>query len=422
MVLSCLRALFPSASPSALSIASAFCATYTTKINTATTGFPTRATSACGSNPSSYSSACSCKPTYTSATTLSTTTSSRTTSSTTSSTSTKKTSTSTTSTSTTSTTPSCTPSPANNLIKNGGFECGLAPWVGADVVNTKHYVRGPGDASPNAYEFNQVGPVDDDSNMHPASVNQDITVIPGVEYVLHFRTYFDKCTGGEGFVGVMLNHEPEYTVDACDRYPSNVGAFGDNAITFTPDTSTENIRFEFLTGEPDAVIKIDNVVVLPAASQNVVQNAGFESGLAPWVATDTYNNMHYIRGPGDNSSNAYEFNQVGDPKTSQAGYVPASLSQNLPVLVGKLYLFQFHIYFDKCNAPGERSVDVSIGDVRWNFDACDNYAYIHDSVGRFGVRYGFFTTQTNPETLRFDFKITVPDAVVKLDNILVVPA
>ncbi|KAL9033344.1 MAG: hypothetical protein Q9214_007561, partial [Letrouitia sp. 1 TL-2023] len=327
----CLRAMFPSASPSALSIASAFCSTYTTKINTATTGFPTRATSACGTNPSLYSSACSCKPTYTSATTLSTTTSTRKTSSTTISTSTTKTSTS-----TTSTTPSCTPSPANNLIKNGGFECGLAPWIAADVVNTKHYVRypnvnGPGESSPNAYEFNQVGPVDEDSNMHPASVSQDITVTAGVEYVLHFQTYFDKCTGGEGFVGVMLNHEPYYTVDACDRYPTYIDGFGDNAIIFTPDTTTVNVRFEFLTGEPDAAIKIDNVSVLPAASQNIVQNAGFESGLAPWVATDTYNNKHYVRGPGDNSSNAYEFNQVGDAKFNQADYVPASLTQSLPV-------------------------------------------------------------------------------------------
>ncbi|KAL8740354.1 MAG: hypothetical protein Q9190_006932 [Brigantiaea leucoxantha] len=297
-----------------------------------------------------------------------------------------------------------------------------APWIAADVVNTKHYVRGPGDASSNAYEFNQVGPVDNDSNMHPASVNQDITVTPGVEYVLHFQTYFDKCTGGEGFVGVMLNHSPVYTVDACDRYPDNVGAFGANAYAFTPDTSPYNIRFEFLTGEPDAIIKIDNVVVLPAASQNIVQNGDFENGLAPWVATDTYNNKHYIRGPGDNSANAYEFNQVGDPKSPQANYVPASLSQTLAVSAGKSYLLKFYIYFDKCTTQGKRFVDVSIGDLHWTQDACDNGAFLLDSVQRFGERWGPFKAQVDLETLNFTFSTTEPDVVVKIDKILVVPA
>ncbi|KAI4209352.1 MAG: hypothetical protein LQ351_007715 [Letrouitia transgressa] len=258
--------------------------------------------------------------------------------------------------------------------------------------------------------------------MHPASVNQDITVTPGVEYVLHFQTYFDKCTGGEGFVGVMLNHAPYYTVDACDRYPTYIEGFGDNAIIFTPDTTTVNIRFEFLTGEPDAVIKIDNVVVLPTASENIVQNGDFENGLGPWVATDTYNNKHYVRGPGDNSSKAYEFNQVGDTKFNQAGYIPASLSQSLDVTVGKLYLLKFRVYFDKCTA-NEGSIGASIGEWagngRYPVGACDNGS---DGVQKFGERWFTFKPSVTPETLRFDFLANEPDAVVKLDNVVIVPA
>ncbi|KAI4214636.1 MAG: hypothetical protein LQ351_002709 [Letrouitia transgressa] len=229
----CLRALFPSASPSALSAASAFCATYTTIINTATTGFPARATGGCGSSPSRYSSACSCKPTAT--TTLTTTT----------------------------TTPTCTPTPANNLIKNGGFECGLAPWVAGDVTNTRHYVRGPGDASPNAFEFNQVGPVDPASNQNPAFLTQDFTATAGTAYRLNFRTYFDKCTTREGFVGVRLNQAFGTTVDACD-FGGSAGSFKSNSITFTPTTNAVNVRFEFLTNEPDAVFKLDNIAFVPA--------------------------------------------------------------------------------------------------------------------------------------------------------------
>ncbi|KAL9612601.1 MAG: hypothetical protein Q9167_002807 [Letrouitia subvulpina] len=187
-------------------------------------------------------SACSCKPTYSS--TLTTTTS------------------------TTTSTPACTPTPSNNIVKNGGFECGLASWVAVDTYNNKHYVRGPGDNSANAYEFNQVG---DTQFTQPgyvaASLSQNLTVTVGKSYLLKFRTYFDKCTIGEGFVGVLLNggDDAGYTVDACDRYPANIGQFGDNTVgPFTASTNPENLRFEFLIDEPDAVVKLDNIMVVPA--------------------------------------------------------------------------------------------------------------------------------------------------------------
>ncbi|KAI4113014.1 MAG: hypothetical protein LQ338_008240, partial [Usnochroma carphineum] len=61
--------------------------------------------------------------------------------------------------------------------------------------------------------------------MHPAAVSQDIQLVTGVPYNLKFRTYFDKCTQSEGFVGVMINHQAVYTVDACDH---GAGVFTDN--------------------------------------------------------------------------------------------------------------------------------------------------------------------------------------------------
>lgn len=98
--------------------------------------------------------------------------------------------------------------------------------------------------------------------MHPASVNQGLTgLVAGAAYVLKFRTYFDKCTPSEGFVGVMLNHEPVYTVDACDH---GAGAFTDNTVSFTAAAAAANLRFEFIIGENPAVVKIDNVVVVRA--------------------------------------------------------------------------------------------------------------------------------------------------------------
>ena len=91
--------------------------------------------------------------------------------------------------------------------------------------------------------------------MNPASVNQDLIVTVGQSYQLTYRTYFDKCDGGEGFVGVMLNHQPVKTTDACDL---GAGAFKSNSYNFTATVTPLNLRFEFLTSEYPVVMKIDN--------------------------------------------------------------------------------------------------------------------------------------------------------------------
>src|ERR1700722_1772646 len=121
MKLSCFRAMFPTTDPTRLASAQSFCQTYTQGESTATTGFIPRFTAACGSDPSKYSSACSCAPTAP-VTTITTTLSSTTTTLITS-TSTVSTSTSTTSTSTTSTAPTCASTPYEKF-QNGDFECG----------------------------------------------------------------------------------------------------------------------------------------------------------------------------------------------------------------------------------------------------------------------------------------------------------
>ncbi|KAG6999516.1 mannan endo-1,4-beta-mannosidase B [Physcia stellaris] len=229
----CLRALFPTGTPSAVSSALAFCSTYTTTVNTATTGFPTRATNGCGTSPSRYSSACSCKPTPT---------------------------------------PSCAPvGPAGNLVKNGGFECGLAPWTAGDVVNTAHKLSSPGaGGSATAYEFDQIGPQDPDSNGNPAFVTQDVTgLTAGAQYNLIYSVRFD-FTGPcyeVGFLGSRIGGPQSSqgeTFDACDRGQSAVGQYAQSTVPFQATGATTNVRFEFLIGKQGAVVRLDNVAVVPA--------------------------------------------------------------------------------------------------------------------------------------------------------------
>ena len=220
---SCLRALFPTQSPAIYSSDAAFCATYTTTVNTKTSGFPTRATAACGTATSRYSSACSCKPTITS-------------------------------------TPTCTPTPANNIVKNGGFECGLSPWIATDSSNSTHSISTPGDASNSAYLFTS-GPVSEETFSDPANVRQDLALRAGAEYELRFRSFFNQCPRGEIYIGVFLNGRNIYQIDSC-AHGGVAGQFFDNTVVFTAETSVAYLRFEFISTEITATAKIDNVVML----------------------------------------------------------------------------------------------------------------------------------------------------------------
>lgn len=131
--------------------------------------------------------------------------------------------------------------------------------MAADVANSRHSIASPGSASDFAYQYEQVDEAFTDNYFSPASVNQDLIVMVGPPYTLSFQTFFDKCTQAEGFVGVMLNHQPVYTVDACELGP---GAFKQNTVAFVPSVSPFNLRFEFVIGEYYALVKIDNVVVV----------------------------------------------------------------------------------------------------------------------------------------------------------------
>ena len=133
--------------------------------------------------------------------------------------------------------------------------------MATDITNTQHTITSPGDNSNYAYEFLQKGEVV--SVRDVANVTQDLAVTVGQDYTLTFRAYFQQCTGTEGFVGVMLNHEPVWTYDACDGGPP-YGVYKTQTIPFTAAANPENLRFDFVVGPAtDVIVKIDNVVVVP---------------------------------------------------------------------------------------------------------------------------------------------------------------
>jgi len=213
--------------PARASAANAFCATFTATKRTDISGAPPGATASCGTQASRFSSACSCRGMMSAS--LTTTTSP--------------------------TTSSCPSSTA--IVKNGGFECGISPWVPTATPGTTYKLSTPGDNSNTAFEVTQVSVANTSTGQEEASINQDITTTPGQTYTLTFRSFFTR--GDAGFIGVKINSQPVYTIDASDRAGPNV--WQDNTATFNANSATTNIRFEFLFGAQGSIDRIDNIVV-----------------------------------------------------------------------------------------------------------------------------------------------------------------
>ena len=158
IISTCYRALFPTATSSLYSSLSSFCNTYTKTVNAATTGFPARVTTGYSTDRQKISSAYSYNPG------LATPTS-------------------------TSSSASCAPTPAGNLTKNGGFECGLAPCIFGGPPYHNYRFSKPGYNSPNEIVIEG----ESIDNRFYGTLSQDLNVTYGQTYTVTYRTATSGC-------------------------------------------------------------------------------------------------------------------------------------------------------------------------------------------------------------------------------------
>ncbi|KAI0123564.1 hypothetical protein BJ170DRAFT_697387 [Xylariales sp. AK1849] len=224
----CYRALFPCRSAAAWSSASAFCATIITGGTTAI-DYPTRATAACGLAPDRYISACTCGPTCTPI-------------------------------------PSSTPCPVptgGNIVPNGDFECGLPPWtVQVPDPSAAYSVTSPGHTGNKAFEIDLVSsPSTPDFGVNARIISPGLSVVSGNSYQLRFWANFNdlRC----GFIGIMIEDQPVFTVDATDHGAASIGTWTENIVDYTPTTSTISIKFEYLLGPALCHVKTDTITFTP---------------------------------------------------------------------------------------------------------------------------------------------------------------
>ena len=154
--------------------------------------------------------------------------------------------------------PCSTPVPANSIVQNGGFECGIAPWQQQIVSVANAGLTSPGHNSQFAYEVNQTGTPNISGTVPVPAISQTLTTVSGTTYTISFDTYI---TGSyAGFVGVKLNGQPYWTVDSQDHL--GPGVWNTNSFTHTADSTSMTLTFEFLAGYIGAHFVIDNVSVV----------------------------------------------------------------------------------------------------------------------------------------------------------------
>ncbi|KAK3951290.1 hypothetical protein QBC32DRAFT_165840 [Pseudoneurospora amorphoporcata] len=337
----CYRALFPCPSPSAVSVASAFCATITASGTTAT-NYPTRATNACGLTPGRYISACKCGPTcsYTTSTTT-----------------------------TTVACPSATPS--NGGLTNGDFECPSPspPWTVQILdpsfslsTTTSNFFTGA-----RALLASLTG----QSTCSGVCVNARIVfpllpITPNTDYKLTLATFFPNNTDGSnsstGFIGVQINGRTGLTIDSNDDLPREKWRFRQSPWRSLPGETTAEIRIEWI-GPPSL---LDTVTFAPVSAYSgstppplgILPGGEFENSLGSWTqqVPDPGATAGIVSLPLPGQVNPdYRFGSKAWRVVSPLKPNPANqellvsarlISPTIPVVPGKKYLISFSTYFD----------------------------------------------------------------------------
>lgn len=98
------------------------------------------------------------------------------------------------------------------MVKNGGFECGLAPWVFAGGPNYSYRFFRVGDNSPQ--EIVLEGRTGSSTF---ATLSQNVSTTVGQKYSLTYRTATDGCANAGDVVALraLLNNEVVDYVDEC---------------------------------------------------------------------------------------------------------------------------------------------------------------------------------------------------------------
>ncbi len=301
------------------------------------TNYPSRATSACGTVPDKYISACKCGPTCAPATTLATST----------------------------TASSCTPTPSNGGRIYGDFECGgLGPWATSTVDSGFAIsVKAPGLTGKNSIQGEYVGySVCRDQCSSGRILYPVFAVTPGVAYKITYGTWMDSTTSG--FIGLMINGNGLRTTDVGD-YPQSQWNFIQHPWTAPAGTTSANFVLEWYGPQG----RLDTISLAPVTAYcgpnppvGIMPDGEFECGLGAWtqqvvdpgcVAGVSASPGLIPAGQGIGAFGQYAWQAYSatspSPANQDLGVSARLISPAVPVTPGKTYMLAFLAYFSNQN-------------------------------------------------------------------------
>ena len=201
------------------------------------------------------------------------------------------------------------PGSGENVTQNAGFESGTNGWAFYTNASGSFNVAGPGDGSAKAAFV-----ITNTRGTNVQLYQHGLTLEPNATYHLNFSAYSN--TGHDLKVSVQ-KHVAPYTNYGLSSAIANL-ATSWQSYTFTFTTKNFNnpvndarLMFWFAdNAAPGDQFHIDNVTLStgsappPNSSNNVLQNAGFESGTYGWNFSTNGTGSFTAAGPGDGSAKA----------------------------------------------------------------------------------------------------------------------
>ncbi len=215
---------------------------------------------------------------------------------------------------------------SGNLLQNPSFESGLTFWQADNVIT----------ADTSAAEGTQVARLGFDPTIRPASLFQDVPLLPLQRKPLFLSFIAYSTAGGPGnLVAEVLWLDVNGTIMGTGLRASLSSSLISNPrITFFDVTDRPPIgavwaRLLFSTNASDFPVLLDLVNLVPVETPNLINNPSFELGLAEWDAT--------VFAPD------FTIKWEGGAAVSQTG-APGTLSQDIPLNLlhpGAAYLLSF---------------------------------------------------------------------------------
>jgi hypothetical protein len=227
-----------------------------------------------------------------------------------------------------------------NLLQNGDFENGSAPWTVGVGTDPAPVVTEGGNSF---YSVDITSP--DPGQPFLVNLSQKLEIVQGETYILTFDAWSDRdrsIIAGIGLSGgdFSNNSRPVNINDQRQRY----------GLVLTAETfGAPDARVLFDNNGEAGLVNIDDVSLVIAPNTLLV-NGDFENGAAPWTVGVGTDPAPVVT---DMGNSFYQVN-ITSPDPGQPFLV--NLSQKLEIVQGNTYLLSFDAWSDV-----ERSIIAGIG-------------------------------------------------------------